>query len=104
MLPRKNGRSSISRIFTTFDVSPDGRVRLLLSLQGLAAVAGSHFDLLRLGFSPLGQGDLQYAFVVVCFHLVTINRGGQTEGAQERAIAAFNAMEVLFFLFFFELP
>src|ERR1700686_4567612 len=71
-----------------------------LALQGLLAVA--NLDLPWLSFSPLGQRDLQNAFVIVGFHLLCIHRVRKLERADEGTIVALNAMEVLFLLFLLE--
>src|SRR5215472_18022442 len=63
-----------------------------------------NLDRLGLGFSPLGQRDLQDALVVAGVGLLGIDCVGQAEGAGKRAIVPLDAMEVLFFLFFLELP
>src|SRR5262249_49470812 len=63
----------------------------------LQSVCGrADLDLFGFGFGTLGQGHFQYTLVVRSFHFLTVNRAGQPEGASEGAIAALDAMEVLF--------
>src|SRR5258708_30700386 len=71
-----------------------------LSNQGLGA---ADLDLLRLGLGPLGERELQDALFILRVHMLRVNRIGHAEGPQEAAVAALDAMEVLFFLFLLEL-
>src|SRR5262249_17350616 len=97
---KKNGRWSPS------PVRVDSRwknceLAALLALEGLLPIAD--LDLFRFGFRPLGQGDLQDALLIAGLHLVSIHGVRELEGADKGAIPAFDAMEVLFLLFLFEL-
>src|SRR5688572_18219476 len=49
------------------------------------------FDLLRTGFSALGQVQLQEAVLILRLHIVGVDRVGQSEAAGERAIAPLDA-------------
>src|SRR5271169_3733771 len=60
-------------------------------------------DLLRLGFSALGQIDGQHAVVVLRVDVLGVHGVRQRERAGETAVAALNATEVLFLLFLLEL-
>src|SRR5580692_10580439 len=60
-------------------------------------------DLLGLGFSLLGQSNLQHALVVGCRDFLGIHGGGKGEGAGKAAVLALHTAVVLFFLFFFDL-
>src|SRR5208282_866251 len=62
-----------------------------------------YLDLLRLGFSFLGQLHLQYALVIVGLDVLMVNSRGQSEGAGEAAILPLHSPIVLFFLFLLEL-
>src|SRR6266700_745346 len=90
---------SSSPAFVRFTAASASVVTYALQCGLLAA----DLDLLRLGFRPLGQGDLQDPLVIAGFHPLRVNRVGQLEGPGERTIPALNAMEVLFLLFLFEL-
>jgi len=73
-----------------------------LAFESLLA-AHIDFDLLGLGFSLFGQGDLQHALIVVCRNLLGIHGGGQIEGAGEAAILTLHTAVVLFFFFLLDL-
>src|SRR5258708_31096 len=72
------------------------------SFQRLVA-ANVHLDLLRLGFSLLGQSDLQHPLVVVRRNLLGVHGCGQSESAGEAAILTLHAPIILFFLFLLDL-
>ena len=72
-----------------------------LALQSFLAIA--HFDLARLGFRPLGQSDLQNALVIAGFNLFRVHGVRELESANEGAVPALNAMEILFLLFLLKL-
>src|SRR5437588_12815227 len=78
----------------------------MLSLQRPVSSSSSdaNLDLLGLGFGPPGHRDAQDALVIVGFGFFAVHGVGQPERALEGAVAALNAMEVIFLLFFFELP
>src|SRR5256885_4057609 len=61
--------------------------------------ADSYFDLLRLGFFALCQLDFQHAVFIIGVHAVGVDRVRQSERTREAAIAAPDALEVLFLLF-----
>src|SRR5215472_2532610 len=81
------------------------RLRLALlrrRLDGLLALgrgACANLDLLRLGFSALAELQLKNAVVVGGADLVGVDGIRQREGTRERAVAALNAMEILFLFF-----
>src|SRR5580693_5316568 len=58
-----------------------------------------NLDLFGLGFSLLGEADLQHAVVIVGAHLSRIDGTGQRERAGEGSVVPLDATEV--FLFFF---
>src|SRR5581483_7455153 len=99
----KNGRQEIdSRLPTKLSCCLESG-GLSFAFQRLFA-ANPDLDLLRFGFCLLGHRDLQYALVIVCLYRLRINRGRQRERTYEAAITALYAMEVLLFLFLFQLP
>ncbi len=74
----------------------------LLALNALLA-AYVDLDLLGLGFSALCQLDGQHAIVVLRVDVLGVHGVRQRERANEAAVAALDATEVLFFLFLLEL-
>ena len=62
-----------------------------------------HLDLLGLGLGLLGQRDAQHAVGAGRVDLVGVDRGRQREAADEAAVAALDAVEVLFLLLGLEL-
>src|SRR5712692_10534617 len=73
-----------------------------LGCEGLLA-ANINLDLLGLGFSLLGEVDLQHALIIVGAHLPWIHRTGQRERASEASVLPLDATEVLLFLFLLHL-
>ena len=73
-----------------------------LGLESLLA-ANSNLDLLGLGFSLLGEVDLQHALVVVGAYLPRIHGVGQRERAGEASVLPLDATVVLFFFFLLKL-
>src|ERR1700679_423475 len=71
--------------------------RLLLPLG-----SNVDLDLLRLGFGFLLELQLEHTGIVLGIDILRVHAGGQGEGAMEAAVAALNAMEVLFLLLFVE--
>src|SRR5579862_6039739 len=65
--------------------------------------AHADFNLLWLGFWLLLQLQLEHSCIVAGADVLGVHSGRQSEGAIEAAIAAFDAMEVLFLLLFLEL-
>src|SRR5271167_4171556 len=68
-----------------------------LHFEGLLA-ANSNLDLLGLGFSLLGEVDLQHALVVVGAYLPRIHGIGQRERAGKASVLPLDATEVFLFL------
>src|SRR6202034_4796538 len=75
----------------------------LLGIQRLRG-ANRNFDLLWFRFGPLVEVDAEHAGIVAGLHALWIHRGGNRERPVEAAVAPLDAVEVLFFLFTFELP
>src|SRR5579859_6305822 len=74
----------------------------LLGLDGLGSRARADLDLLRLGFRLLCQLQLENAIFIGGIHVLRIDRVRQRERARKSTVAALNAMEVFFLLFFLE--
>src|SRR5712675_2447946 len=72
-----------------------------LPLQSFLSIP--NFDLPRFGFCALSQSDLQNALVIAGFYFFRVHGVRELESAYERTVAALNAMEILFLLFFFKL-
>src|SRR4051812_5372960 len=78
-----------------------------LAFDGLLALAlalpDAYLDLLGLRFGLLGEPDLEDAVGVAGVDLLAVHRVRKREGAGEGAVAALDAVEVLFLLLLLEL-